>query len=137
MGENTENNIIQGTIYKLCFAENDKMCYIGSTKRKNVNQRLHEHKYDIKSGRTAWNSKGKYFFDRVKDMKLYVLEKFNFTDINELYEREKYWIDNLTPNMNILAPIRTPTEKKILNKIYYQKIKDKLKLKYLMNKKKK
>ena len=136
MGENTENNCIQGTIYKLCFSDNDKMCYIGSTKRLNLQQRLHEHKYDIRTGRCAWNSKGKYFFDRVKDIKLFVLEKCDFTDVNELLEREKYWIENLTQNMNVFAPIRSPTEKKVLNKIYYQKIKDKLKLKYLMNKKK-
>ena len=115
-----------GYIYKLCFNDDDMTCYIGSTKRKRLKQRLNEHKYDIRTGRCAKNSKGKYFLDRINEIQIVLLEKYKYINNKDLLYRERYWIEQNISNINHLCPIREKQEISALNRIYYWKNRDRI-----------
>lgn len=100
-------------IYKMTCG--DLPCYIGSTSR-GLNYRLYEHIYDIKHN----IGKNKQIYkDNLDDLKMEILE--DGVDINEIKQKERYYIENIRPNINHNLPSRT---KKEYDKLYYQLNKD-------------
>ena len=122
-----ENNIDcnkYGYIYKLCISDDDSKFYIGSTNR-NINQRLAEHKYDIRVERGS-AKKYEYFKNKIDDLKIIVLETLTNINTKELKFRERYYIDKYRNNINLFCPIRLKCEIELYNKIYYYKNREKL-----------
>lgn len=96
-------------IYKMTCG--DLPCYIGSTSR-GLNYRLFEHTYDITHG----IGKNKQIYkDNIDDLKIELLE--DGIDINELKQKERYYIENIRPNINHNLPGRT---KKEYDRLYYK-----------------
>jgi hypothetical protein len=107
-------------IYKIIDNTNDNV-YIGSTTLK-LNQRLSEHKSAYK--RYLNGKCQNYFtsFDIIKnnDYKIEIIKYVIFKDRKELYQRERYYIEN-NECINKVVPLRTDKEyKKEYNKIKFQ-----------------
>ena len=111
----------KGKIYKLYLDGNN--CYIGSTVR-DIRKRIAEHKYDIKNGRVA-KIRCDFFKDNLNEMKYSILEELETDNHKEVLNRERYWIENLKPNINNNIPIR---EKGEYFKLWYAKNQDKVKV---------
>jgi len=109
----------KGKIYKLYLDENN--CYIGSTIR-DIKKRISEHKYDIRNNRVA-KVRCDFFKDKLNEMKCTILEELETEDIKDVLNRERYWIENLKPNINRSIPIR---EKGEYWKLWFAKNKDKV-----------
>lgn len=110
----------KGKIYKLYLDENN--CYIGSTIR-DIKKRISEHKYDIRNNRVA-KIRCDFFRNRLNEMKYSILEELETENYKDVLSRERYWIENLKPNINNNIPIR---EKGEYWKIWYAKNLDKIK----------
>ena len=75
-----------GNIY--CIkSDTENTCYFGSTTKKYASERIAQHRYDYKNRATRFNSSS---FQVVCDpqAKIEVLEKFEYTDLKELRQRE-------------------------------------------------
>ncbi len=82
-------------IYKLYSTENEDF-YIGSTK-KLAHIRLREHIKDAErspSKKANWINKC--------NVNICILDYVEYETINELYERERYWIHKLNPTLNTI-----------------------------------
>lgn len=103
--------IQDGKVYKI-VCKKTGLCYIGSTKQKYLSDRLAKHTYrfrkfkegEIKSNLTSFKvlENGDY------DIEL--IEKVPFTNVEELYKREKYHIINTPNSVNKTIPTRTGKE---------------------------
>jgi len=108
----------------------DLPCYIGSTSR-GLNYRLYEHIYDINHG---IGKNKQVYLNNLDDLKIELLE--DGIDGNELKQKERYYIENIRPNINHNLPGRS---KKEYDKLYYklnrdtilEKKKNKIKMKKL------
>ena len=107
----TSSEIQNGKIYKI-VCNKTGLCYVGSTKLKYLSDRLAKHTYrfrkfkegEIKSNLTSFKVLENNDYD------IMLVEKVPFTEIEELYKREKYHIIN-TPNcVNKTIPTRTKKE---------------------------
>jgi len=115
-------------IYKMTCG--DLPCYIGSTSR-GLNYRLYEHIYDINHG---IGKNKQVYLNNLDDLKIELLE--DGIDGNELKQKERYYIENIRPNINHNLPGRS---KKEYDKLYYklnrdtilEKKKNKIKMKKL------
>lgn len=89
-------------IYKILNTINGK-CYIGSTSRI-FGERWCQHKTELNNNKhkntylqNAWNKYGKEAFVFIEQERL----NNNELTINQIREREQYWIDNLKPEYNL------------------------------------
>jgi hypothetical protein len=113
-------------IYKLVHVDdlNDENIYIGSTTNM-INRKCRHHRacYDEKDH--EYNS-NKYKFIRENggwdEWRMILIEKYPCNDINEARARERYWIKELKPTLNIRIPNRDCKE-------WYQDNKEKVLLK--------
>ena len=129
----TDYNKYKNTvIYKICFEEN---CYVGSTV--DFKRRKSEHKTNSKNENNKHYNQKLYTMMRdkgVNNFKFEILEYFPCETKLEKHERERYWYDQLKPNMNDDKPNRSKKEwtdehkehKKEYDKIYREKNKDKI-----------
>ena len=85
-------------IYMLINSENNKR-YVGSSK--NLYDRLHQHFHNLKYNKhhslhlqASYNKYGESNFE---------YEILEFCDLENLYEREQYYLDTLRPEFNILT----------------------------------
>ena len=82
-----------GYVYKLyCEELND--FYIGSTTR-TLQLRLNEHKSNIRTKKNKL-----YFFDYVENLKIELIEIFEFETRKDLIYRERYHYEKLKPKIN-------------------------------------
>lgn len=86
-------NYQNGKIYKLLSNQTEKI-YIGSTTEKYLSQRLCNHKNDY----NLWlQGKKNYItsFELIEyeDCKIELIENYSCNDVNELHQREQYWIN--------------------------------------------
>ncbi len=106
---------MKGKIYKITNGELD---YYGSTTKK-LNERLSGHKYNIKNSPNISVNKvmsnGNYTIE--------LIEELECENINELRQREKYYIENFDC-VNKTIPAQTRKE---VNKRYRNNNKDKIK----------
>lgn len=120
--QNVNNQVVQnkynnGKIYKLLH--NDKVIYCGSTIQK-LNERLLGHRNDSK--RRPDIKVYKYVSNVGWDnVKIELIEEYNCNSKKELETRERYYIDELKPDLNVIRPGRTKKE-------YYNDNKDKIKI---------
>jgi len=99
-----------GIIYKIYSPECDKV-YIGSTRRKNLVKRYHEHKQQSKPTNKR-NSTSQYLFQNYDEVFIEPLEEFEDIDKIDLAIIEtKYILKNNCLNERI------PVKKKILQRI--------------------
>tara|TARA_R100000654_G_scaffold30071_1_gene54662 strand:- start:1764 stop:2246 length:483 start_codon:yes stop_codon:yes gene_type:complete len=90
-------------VYKL-YNPNLTEFYIGSTKR-TLDRRLGEHKSCIR------NKKQKpCFLEDIDNLKIELIEEFEFTTNEDLLYRERYWFEKLKPSLNNNYPIRCKKE---------------------------
>jgi hypothetical protein len=121
-----------GRIYKLIDNTNGNI-YIGSTTQI-LSYRLSKHKSDY---RNYLNNKRHYItsFDIIKndDYRIELIKYVIYKDKKELYQRERYYIEN-NECINKYIPTRTPKEYKKeyceLNKEYLKKYKTQYNQKY-------
>lgn len=135
-------NYQNGKVYKIISDETDK-AYVGSSCLKYLSSRLANHKAKYKEYQ---NGKGKYCtsFDIVKfdNCEIVLLENCKCDTIEELHQREKYWIDQLGNCVNKCIPTQTYAEYAEKNKEklqenhkkYYQQNKEKIKEYHQQNK---
>ena len=105
-----------GYVYKLyCEELND--FYIGSTIR-TLKLRLNEHKSNIRTKKSKL-----YFFDYVENLKMELIEIFEFENRKDLIYRERYYFEKLKPKINNCCPIRHKGE---YDKLYYRQNRTKI-----------
>ena len=144
-------NYNNSSIYKLCCKDaNIKDIYIGSTT--NFTRRKCSHKsacnninsstYNVKVYKFIRDNRGWNNWDMV------LIDNVNVNNKNELHKKEREWIENLIPSLNICIPTRTQKEYnkeytemnkekiKERRKIYNDKNKEKRKEYYIINKEK-
>lgn len=103
-------------IYKLVSKQTDK-CYIGSTTKQYLCQRLWGHKASM----NTYNSGNKHSFMssfeilKYDDVDIILIENFPCKSKDELRSRERYWIEK-TNCVNLRIPIRKNDERKTLKK---------------------
>ncbi len=98
-------------IYKITNDDNDKI-YIGSTAQKYLKRRLWQHirDYEKKNPNGATAS---YKVLGCKNPQIFLIEEFPCNSKDELFTRERYWIEkfkDICVNMSI--PLKTEEEKK-------------------------
>ena len=117
--------IKSGIIYKIYDRTDKKLVYYGSTE-KLLSERLDRHLYQYK----YWKD-GNYRFITsflvidADDYDITVVERVEFDDKKELFERERFYIEN-NICVNERIPYRTPTERYEANAEYYKENKDKI-----------
>ena len=105
-----------GYVYKLyCEELND--FYIGSTTR-TLQLRLNEHKSNIRTKKNKL-----YFFDYLENLKIELIEIFEFQTRKDLFYRERKWYEKLKPKINNCCPIRYKGE---YDKLYYRQNRTKI-----------
>ena len=112
-------NYENGKIYKLVNDVNDKF-YVGST----VNS-LAKRKYWHKSkGKMVPRVKAIYDEIGWNQLKIVLVESYPCDSNDELRQRERYWYDELKPDLNMIRPWvgidEAKHEKKQLKKQYYE-----------------
>jgi hypothetical protein len=116
-------NYEQGKIYKIEFDEN---LYIGSTSSPRLSSRRSKHmdftKHNmtmllykaIRARQTKWDG-----------IHCILVENYPCKSSDELRARERYWIEQLRPNLNVMNPFSSDEEKKEKRqsfvKVYYKK----------------
>ena len=102
-----------GKIYKLHNPFDIKItdCYVGSTTRK-LNHRLNEHKSCIRN-----KNQKSCFLEDIDNLKIELIEEFEFSNREDLLYRERYWYEKLRPSLNKCFPIRSRKE---YIEIYYK-----------------
>lgn len=119
-----------GKIYKLVNNVDDKI-YIGSTCATfRERKRGHKNKSRKCPDRHVYKHLNEIGWANID---IVLIEKFPCADRLELHKRERYWIDELLPELNKNIPTRTEQEIaekiKIKKKQYYEANKEKLKVK--------
>ena len=103
----------QYIIYKIvCKDINITDCYVGSTN--NFNRRKGQHKsscnnpndknYNLKIYQIIRATNGWENFNMIE------IEKYNCNNKNEACKRERYWLETLKANLNMVIPTRTNKE---------------------------
>ena len=118
----TTKDFSKAKIYKIVSSQTDK-CYIGSTIKEYLSNRLSAHKYDYK----IWKEGKKNHitsFDILQydDAEIILIENYPCKDINELRARERFWIDS-SDCVNKYKPGRTDKEYRSENKDQIRKYK--------------
>jgi group I intron endonuclease len=110
--ENT-NKYQRGKIYKLVNDIDDEF-YIGST-CEILSKRKAKHKCDSKRlpDRTIYKHLNEIGWDTVD---IILIENYPCNSKEELHARERYWIEELKPNLNKYIPTRTIEEYREQNK---------------------
>lgn len=132
-------NYNKSSIYKLCCKDiNIKKEYVGSTTR--FERRKNQHKSCCHNEKSTHYTYYVYQFIRknggFQNWEMIQIEEVNVNNKRELDTRERYWIETLKAELNIVIPTQTDnewreknkeslTEKgKIKNKEYYEKNKE-------------
>tara|TARA_R110002074_G_scaffold362599_1_gene535710 strand:+ start:2334 stop:2816 length:483 start_codon:yes stop_codon:yes gene_type:complete len=92
-----------GRIYKL-YNPNLTDCYVGSTRRM-LNKRLNEHKSSIRT-----KNEKECFLEDIGNLKIELIEEFEFTNKEDLLYRERFWFEKMRPSLNKCFPIRNKKE---------------------------
>jgi len=107
-------NYQKGKIYKIISPHTDK-CYVGSTTKDRLSNRLAGHRSDLKKGK---NMSSKYILE-LGDYEIVLLELYPCNSKDELYARERHYVEMLD-SVNYRIPNRSQKE-------YQLNIKDKIK----------
>ena len=101
----------RGRIYKLVSFETDK-CYIGSTTRTYLSERLGTHKGDYRNYQQGKRRSNLSCFELLQhsDCKIVLIENYPCDSRYELEARERYWIEQEPKCVNKNIPTRTPKE---------------------------
>ena len=98
----------RGRIYKWVSFETDK-CYIGSTTRTYLSERLGAHKFEYRK-----HQQGKHRFNlssfellQHSDCKIVLIENYPCDSRYELEARERYWIEQEPTSVNESTPTTT------------------------------
>jgi len=83
-------NYQKGKIYKIISPHTEK-CYVGSTTKDRLSNRLAGHRSDFKMGK---NMSSKYILE-LGDYEIVLLELYPCNSKDELHARERYYIENL------------------------------------------
>jgi group I intron endonuclease len=119
------NRYANGKIYKL-VNDNDDEIYVGST-CVSLAARLYRHKDKAKrEPRKVYHHLTKIGMEHVK---IILIEEYPCDNKMQLLRRERYWIEELHPSLNIEIPTRTPSE-------WYQDNKEKKSLQAKQNREK-
>lgn len=96
-----------GKIYKLVNNVDDNI-YIGSTCSP-LHQRLSKHKHSSKVHpyRNVYKHINEVGWENTQ---IILIEKYPCNDIDELLQRERYWIDKHKPKLNVVLPKRSNAE---------------------------
>lgn len=126
-----ERDYSQGKIYKIVCNITGKK-YIGSTTKKYLSKRLSQHKSDY----NQWKKEKKGYISSFEIIEegnydIILIENYPCNDVNELFSREKYWIENIEGGcLNKVLPIRSTEEKQEIktnyNQQYWQKNKEEI-----------
>ena len=100
-----------GKIYKIISPHTDK-CYVGSTTKDRLSNRLAQHRSDFKTGNK--NITSKYILE-LGDYEIVLLELYPCNSKDELHMRERYYIEALDC-VNKQIPNRSQKEWCIKNK---------------------
>ena len=100
-------NYQNSKIYKIICDETN-LTYYGSTTKKYLCQRMSAHKHDAKKGKSTGIS-------GMTNPKIYLVEKFPCDCKEELFKRERFYIEN-NECCNKQIPSRTKKEYKEINK---------------------
>lgn len=103
------NRYLLGKIYQIT-CKTTGLCYIGSTIEKRLGIRLSKHLYDYKrylAGNFPYVSSFKII--ETDNYEISLIENYPCKNINELRQRERYYIENL-PCVNKRIPNRTCKE---------------------------
>ena len=104
-----------GKIYKLVNNVDDKI-YVGSTcNLLRVRKNQHKIKSKRDPNRRIYNHLNQVGWENVE---IVLIENYECKSKEDLNKRERYWIDELKPNLNIQIPTRTPKEWYEENKEY-------------------
>jgi len=117
-------NYEKSTIYKIvCKDVNIKDCYVGSTT--NFNRRKQEHKYNCNNVNSKKYNLNVYQYIRenggFSNFDIIEIERYSALDKNDLYKRERFWLEILKANLNSYNPITSEEEKKQQKKEYDKK----------------
>lgn len=88
---------MKATIYEIVSPSNKR--YIGSTKR-NVELRIKEHQKCLNNNKHH-NFKLQNAFNKYKNLKINILEEFEYTNEKDIFDKEQYYIDLIKPEYNI------------------------------------
>lgn len=94
-----------GFVYELVFPHGS---YIGSTKKK-VETRVKEHLNLLKKNK-HFNIIVQSAYNKYGEFTVKTIEEVNYTDIDEIKEREQYYLDTLKPVYNISRTSRCPSK---------------------------
>lgn len=110
-------NYLHGKIYRIDI---DDDAYIGSTARPYLSKRLAEHRYRSKTVSHRLYSKvvEKGGWDGIS---IVLIEKYPCSSKDELFARERYWIETLQPTLNTTLPVKSIEEKKEVQRLLDQK----------------
>lgn len=103
-----QNGVVK--IYKMFNSVNNK-CYVGST-RKTIKLRLQSHLRMLKLYNKIgekWLTAYDIINEDPENLKIELLEEFDFTNNKERFKRERYWIEKLD-TVNKVIPTRTKKE---------------------------
>ena len=131
-----EEKINKGIIYLISDKNNNDMFYIGSTKQI-LNNRISTHKKDSKKKNSKLYLYIRNVGDITTDFNINILDEVEFYNIQDLREKEKYYINSFVPplNSNKISNFDVK-DKKLYNDMYYQTEKRKNYMKnYYINKK--
>mgnify|MGYP003679851819 CR=1 FL=1 len=113
-------NYQKGKIYKIISPHTDK-CYVGSTTKDRLSNRLAHHRSDFKNGKNTTSSK---YILELGDYEIVLLELFPCNSKDELHARERHYIETLDC-VNKQKPLRSKLEHYQDNKdIIIQKCKE-------------
>jgi hypothetical protein len=119
-------NYAEGKIYKIVNNIDDK-CYVGSTTKKYLSQRMDKHRSDYRrflNKKEYKETRSFRLFDEygVDNCSIILLEKVNASCKEELIVRERHWIEK-SNCVNMVIPGRTIQE---YNKLYRETHKDEI-----------
>lgn len=123
-------------IYKIVSNQTNKI-YIGSTTNPYISQRFSQHKCNYKK----WQLGKQHYltsYEIVKydDAKIILIESYPCNIVEELLAREQYWLDNTPNNCNkLICKKKEDENRKIYKQQYYEKNKEKNKMRYQKNSK--
>jgi predicted GIY-YIG superfamily endonuclease len=105
-------NYNQSKIYKIIDNKNNEV-YIGSTTQYYLQDRIRTHKSKTKLGKNGCMSR--YIIER-GDWRTELIENYSCNNIQELNEREQYWIDKIDCINKYKAKYETPFDSKEWNR---------------------
>lgn len=125
----------KGLIYKLCCKDpNIKQIYIGSTVNFRGRKSNHKAGCNTPTHRDYNTKKSKFIREHGgwENWEMILIEYYSATDLRDLEQRERYWFDELSSNLNTNKPYTSTEERKEYNRktanLYHQNNKEKEKL---------